>query len=210
MGLYDDKPEPKVETEQSTTDESVSVAMAMEFPFRLLEWGIDAESNIIYLSDEISEHTLPEMIQKFRTVLRFNDPEEGKKPINLMINCLGGDLISTLGIIDYINSLDRPVNTICRGGAMSAAAVILTCGTGKRYMSPNSTVMFHEGSMMEMGRVTDVKNSIKWSEVLLEKIYGLLADKTKEDADFWKKTLQADTYLTAEECIKLGVIDEII
>ena len=70
--------------------------------------------------------------------------------------------------------------------------------------------MFHEGSMMEMGRVTDVKNSIKWSEVLLEKIYGLLADKTKEDAEFWKKTLQADTYLTAEECIKLGVIDEII
>ena len=184
--------------------------MAMEFPFRLLEWGIDAESNIVYLSDEITEHTLPELIQKFRTVLRFNDPDEGKKPINLLINCLGGDLISTLGIIDYINSLDTKVNTICRGGAMSAAAVILTCGTGKRYMSPNSTVMFHEGSMMEMGRVTDVKNSIKWSEVLLEKIYGLLADKTKEDMEFWKKTLQADTYLTAEECIKLGVIDEII
>ena len=52
MGLYDDRPEPKQETEQTTTDDSVSVAMAMEFPFRLLEWGIDAESNIIYLSDE--------------------------------------------------------------------------------------------------------------------------------------------------------------
>ena len=41
--------------------------MAMEFPFRLLEWGIDSESNIIYLSDEISEHTLPELIQKFKS-----------------------------------------------------------------------------------------------------------------------------------------------
>ena len=210
MGLYDDRPEPKKEVEQTTTDESVSVAMAMEFPFRLLEWGIDAESNIIYLSDEISEHTLPELIQKFRTVTRFNDPEKDVQPINLMINWLGGDLITTLGIIDYLSSVDRPVNTICRGGAMSAAAVILTCGTGKRYMSPNSTVMFHEGSMMEMGRVTDVKNSIKWSEVLLDKVYQLLADKTKEDVEFWKKTLQADTYLTAEECIKLGVVDEII
>ena len=67
MGLYDDRPEPKKETEQTTTDDSVSNQMAMEFPFRLLEWGIDAESNIIYLSDEITEHTLPEMIQKFRT-----------------------------------------------------------------------------------------------------------------------------------------------
>ena len=38
-----------------------------------------------------------------------------------------------------------------------------------------------------------VKNSIKWSEVLLEKVYGLRADKTKEDSEFWKKTLQADT-----------------
>ena len=210
MGLYDDKPEPKAQVEQTTTDESVSVAMAMEFPFRLLEWGIDAEANIIYLSEEIAEHTLPELIQKFRTVTRFNDPEKDVQPINLMINCLGGDLITTLGIIDYLNSVDRPVNTICRGGAMSAAALILTCGTGKRYMSPNSTVMFHEGSMIEMGRVTDVKNSIKWSEVLLEKVYQLLADKTKEDTDFWKKTLQADTYLTAEECIKLGFVDEII
>jgi ATP-dependent Clp protease protease subunit len=209
MGLYDDKPEPQKET-TTNSDESTNVAMAMEFPFRLLEWGIDAESNIVYLSDEITEHTLPELVQKFRTVLRFNDPEEGKKPINLLINCMGGDLISTLGIIDYINTLDRPVNTICRGGAMSAAAVILTCGTGKRYMSPNSTVMFHEGSMMEMGRVTDIKNSVKWSEILLEKVYGLLADKTTEDVEFWKKTLQADTYLSAEECIKLGVIDEII
>jgi len=208
MGLYDDRVEEKEETEQVSQD--VSLGMAMEFPFRLLEWGLDAESNIVYLSDEITEHTLPELIQKFRTVLRFNDPNEGKKPINLMINCMGGDLISTLGIIDYINSLDTKVNTICRGGAMSAAAVILTCGTGTRYMSPNSTVMFHEGSMMEMGRVTDVKNSIKWSEVLLEKIYGLLADKTNQDIEFWKNTLQADTYLTAEECIKLGVIDEII
>ena len=209
MGLYDDRQEPQKE-QTTNTDESVGVAMAMEFPFRLLEWGIDAEANIIYLSEEIAEHTLPELIQKFRTVTRFNDPEKDVQPINLMINCLGGDLITTLGIIDYINSVDRPVNTICRGGAMSAAALILTCGTGKRYMSPNSTVMFHEGSMMEMGRVTDVKNSIKWSEVLLDKVYQLLADKTKEDIDFWKKTLQADTYLTAEECIKLGVVDEII
>ena len=209
MGLYDDRQEPQKE-QTTNTDESVGVAMAMEFPFRLLEWGIDAEANIIYLSEEIAEHTLPELIQKFRTVTRFNDPEKDVQPINLMINCLGGDLITTLGIIDYLNSVDRPVNTICRGGAMSAAALILTCGTGKRYMSPNSTVMFHEGSMIEMGRVTDVKNSIKWSEVLLDKVYQLLADKTKEDVDFWKKTLQADTYLTAEECIKLGVVDEII
>ena len=209
MGLYDDRQEPQKE-QTTNTDESVGVAMAMEFPFRLLEWGIDAEANIIYLSEEIAEHTLPELIQKFRTVTRFNDPEKDVQPINLMINCLGGDLITTLGIIDYLNSVDRPVNTICRGGAMSAAALILTCGTGKRYMSPNSTVMFHEGSMIEMGRVTDVKNSIKWSEVLLDKVYQLLADKTKEDIDFWKKTLQADTYLTAEECIKLGVVDEII
>ena len=87
MSLYDDSPEPKTETEH-TADESVNVSMAMEFPFRLLEWGIDAESNIVYLSDEITEHTLPELIQKFRTVLRFNDPDDGKKPINLLIKRL--------------------------------------------------------------------------------------------------------------------------
>ena len=51
-------------------------------------------------------------------------------------------------------------------------------------MSPNSTVMFHEGMAMEMGRATDVKKFYKVSEVLLDKVYQLLADKTKEDIDF--------------------------
>lgn len=209
MGLYDDKKEPQKE-EVVTQDDSANIAMAFEFPFKQLEWGIDAESNLIYLDDEIGTDTLPTLIQKIRTLIRFNDPAEGEKPINLLINCLGGDLITMMGIIDFINSMDRPVNTICRGGAMSAAAIILACGTGTRYISPNSTVMFHEGSMFEHGRVTDVKNSLKWSEILLEKIYLLLAEKTKKDKDFWKLTLQADTYFTAEECIELGVVDEII
>ena len=111
MGLYDDRQEPQKE-QTTNTDESVGVAMAMEFPFRLLEWGIDAEANIIYLSEEIAEHTLPELIQKFRTVTRFNDPEKDVQPINLMINCLGGDLITTLGIIDYLNSVDRPIRYV--------------------------------------------------------------------------------------------------
>jgi len=114
------------------------------------------------------------------------------------------------GIIDYIESLDVKVNTICRGRAMSAAAVILTCGTGTRMMSKRSTVMFHQSSSFMGGKMSDITaylDNIKSLEVL---IYNMLAEKTKKDAAWWKEKMRNDMFLTADELLEIGVIDQII
>jgi ATP-dependent Clp protease protease subunit len=114
-----------------------------------------------------------------------------------------------LGTIDYFNSLPVKVNTHCIGACMSAAAVILACGTGKRTMTENSTVMVHEGSAFEVGKTSDVLKGADHLKKLQENINRILGEVTSKDKEFWKEVSQHDTYLTAEECLDYGIIDEI-
>ena len=45
---------------------------------------------------------------------------------------------------------------------------------------------------------------------LQKNINRILAEVTNKDQEFWDKVSQHDTYLTAEECLDYGIIDEII
>ena len=92
---------------------------------------------------------------------------------------------------------------------MSAAAVILACGTGKRTMSENSTVMVHEGSAFEVGKTSDVlkgADHLKKLQTNINRILGKVTNKTQE---FWEEVSKQDTYLTSEQCLEYGIVDEI-
>ena len=132
------------------------------------------------------------------------------KPITLLITSYGGDVYAMLGLVDYIRSLPVKVNTHCVGTCMSAASVLLACGTGKRTMTKNSTVMVHEGSSVEIGKATDVMRGVDYLKELQKNINKILGEVTKKDVDFWVKIQRNDTYLTPEQCLKYGIIDEII
>ena len=115
-----------------------------------------------------------------------------------------------MGIVDYIKSLGVQVNTICRGKAFSAASIILTCGTGTRMVSKNSTIMFHQASSMISGKLTDVTATVDFVKQVEQDIYNLLAEKTKKDANWWKDNMRSDLYLTANMALEFGVVDQII
>lgn len=169
---------------------------------------LDYEDSVIFINDEINDHTLTDFIIRMRSLLQHR--KDKSTPINLMINSPGGDIYEMFGIIDYIESLDVKVNTICRGRAFSAAAIILTCGTGKRMMSKRSTVMFHQSSSFLGGKMSDITaylDNVKSLEII---IYDMLAEKTNKDAEWWKNKMRSDMFLTAEELLEIGVIDQII
>ncbi len=169
---------------------------------------LDYEDSVIFLSDEIGEHTLTDFIIRMRSLLQ--NRKDKTAPVNLMINSPGGDIYEMFGIIDYIESLDVKVNTICRGRAFSAAAIILVCGTGTRMMSKRSTVMFHQSSSFLGGKMSDITAYLDNVKSLEKIIYVMLAEKTKKDAEWWKNKMRSDLFLTATELKEIGVIDEII
>jgi ATP-dependent Clp protease protease subunit len=173
--------------------------------FKNLEWGINIKSNTMYLTYEIEQDTLYAIMTRFDNFVQHNEGVD----INLNIASYGGDVYSMLGIIDYFKTLPVKVNTQCVGACMSAAAVILACGTGKRTMTQNSTVMVHEGSAFEAGKTSDVLKGADHLKKLQNNINRILGEVTSKDQEFWEKVSQHDTYLTAEECLDYGIVDEI-
>ena len=169
---------------------------------------LDYEDSVIFINDEITDHTLTDFIIRMRSLLQHR--KDKNAPINLLINSPGGDIHEMFGIIDYIESLDVKVNTICRGRAFSAAAVILTCGTGTRMISRRSTVMFHQSSSFLGGKMSDITAFLENVKDLEKTIYTMLSERTKKDAEWWRAKMKSDMFLTAEELLEIGVVDQII
>ena len=175
--------------------------------FKQLEWGINLSTNTMYLTYEIDTDQLYSVMTRFDNFIHYSD---GKKDVNLVISSYGGDVYAMLGTIDYFKSLPVKVNTHCIGACMSAAAVILACGTGKRTMTENSTVMVHEGSAFEVGKTSDVIKGADHMKRLQININRILGDVTKKTQKFWEDISHQDTYLTSEECLDYGIVDEIV
>jgi ATP-dependent Clp protease protease subunit len=204
MSLYDDRPvRPEPEnttlTVPSYTDVSEQLATQMDF-----------SDSVIYLSDDISETTLVDLMIRIRGILSQRSPDQIDDPINIIINSSGGDIYEMLGIIDYIETLSVKVNTICRGKAFSAAAIILACGTGTRMASKRSSVMFHQSSSMLDGKMSDLQSYLDNVKILESTVYELLAEKTKKDAKWWRDHMKSDFFIPADKLVEYGVIDQII
>jgi ATP-dependent Clp protease protease subunit len=206
MSLYDEKP-PKptkvknVDIDDKSIYESVSEQMATLMDF---------DDSVIYLTEEITDTTLVDLMIRIRAILKNRDEDQSDEPINIIINSPGGNFFEMIGIIDYLESLSVKVNTICRGQAMSAAAIILACGTGTRMMSKRSVVMFHQSSSFLDGKTSDLSSYLEHLKRLETVVYNILADRTKKDSGWWKDQMKTDLFLTAEELLEYGVIDAII
>lgn len=133
------------------------------------------------------------------------------QPINLYINSPGGLVTGLFAIYDTMQYINTPVHTLCIGQACSAAAVLLLAGApGHRRSLPNSTIMLHQPSAGTIGKVTDIERSadhFKSNKKLINKIVAKhtgMSDKDVSDLMEW------DSYYTATDAKKRGIIDEII
>lgn len=175
-----------------------------------MDYGIDVEASSVLLFGEIMDGSLYDIITRIRAILHMRKDENKNDPINLIINSDGGSVYEALGIIDYIQSLDVKVNTICRGRAMSAAALILCAGTGVRAASQYSTIMFHEISSDIYGKSSDMKANVQHMEKLEEILLEILKSNSNKDKDYWKNVTIKDYYITPKNALDMGVIDAII
>lgn len=208
-GFYDDEEE-KIERVSKQKDTSEDLPVKWKEALSQIDYGIDVESSTIYMFGDIADGTLYDLVLRIRAVMHMRPDEKKNDPINLIINSDGGDVYEALGMIDYIQSLNIKVNTICRGRAMSAAALLLCSGTGIRAVSKNSTIMFHEMSSGIYGKSSDMKANVQHMEKLEEILVSIMSENSKKDGKFWKDKTIKDYYLSPEEALELGVIDSII
>ena len=112
---------------------------------------------------------------------------------------------------DYIKC---PVSTICVGMAASMGSILLTCGEkGKRFATPNSEILIHQpliGGNGLSGQTTDIKIHTDHLVKTREKMNKLLSEKTGQPIEKIMQDTERDNYMTAEEALKYGLIDEIL
>ena len=178
--------------------------------WRECDYGVNVEEGVVYLTGDIDEHTGHEFIARTRTALLNRPQEKQDDPITLLLDSGGGDAYSMFSIIDFMESLPVKVNIIARGRAMSAGAMILAAGTGTRSAGRRTTIMVHEGFTMQQGKSSDIKAASKHMARIEDFCNDMLGTKTKKDSTWWQDNTRTDYYMSAEEALELGIIDEIV
>lgn len=131
----------------------------------------------------------------------------GQPVLPIIIDSYGGQVYSLMSMISDIKHSRIPVATIVQGKAMSCGAILFSFGAeGMRYMDPDATVMIHDVSSMERGKVEEVKASAEETERLNKKIYHMMAENCGQHKDYFLDIVHekghADWFLEADECKK--------
>lgn len=173
-----------------------------------LKYGVHIGSRTVQIVGEITENTYI-MVDSALTIL---EQDLSNEPITVRINSMGGSVYDALGIVGRIKSSKSVVNTEGFGAIMSAASLILAAGAHRK-LSKYATLMYHEPSITSLeGTSTQVYHLAK--NLMLEKQMwaDTMASFTKKDSKFWASSglLGKDLFLRPQECLELGVIDEVI
>ncbi len=165
------------------------------------------KERVIFLGEEVNEQTANIVIAQLLH-LAYEDP---KKDIKLYINSPGGSVYDGLAIIDTMNFIEPDVQTIGIGLQASMGAMLLSCGAkGKRYALPNSRIMIHQPSSGTQGKITDQEIALKEGVYLKKVLAEMFAKNTGQKYEKVVKDMDRDNWMSAQEAMEYGIIDEVI
>lgn len=154
------------------------------------------------IDDEVANNIMAQLI-----FLEYENPE---KDITMYINSPGGYVSAGLAIYDTMQHIRPNVATICIGNSISMAAVLLAAGTkGKRYALPHSRIMLHQPSGSAGGQSTDIQIHAKEILRTRETLTEIIAKHSGKTLDEVRAKTERDFYLSPEEALEFGIIDEI-
>ena len=143
--------------------------------------------------------------------LLFLQMEDSDKDINVYINSPGGHVTSGLAVYDTMQFVKPDVNTYCIGQAASMGALLLAGGTkGKRYALPNARIMIHQPWGGTQGTASDIHIQAKEILRIRERINKLLVNHTGQSLEKVEKDTDRDYFMTADEAMKYGLVDNVI
>ena len=143
--------------------------------------------------------------------LLFLESEDPKKDIYFYINSPGGVVTSGLAMYDTMQFIKPEVSTLCVGQACSMGSLLLAGGAaGKRLSLPNSRIMIHQPSGGARGQASDIEIQAREILKLRERLNQIYVDHTGRKLKEIEVAMDRDNFMSAEEALKFGLIDEII
>jgi ATP-dependent Clp protease, protease subunit len=138
----------------------------------------------------------------------------GQKIIPVLIDSYGGQVYSLMSMISSIKNAELPIATIVQGKAMSCGALLFSFGADNmRFIDKDATIMIHDVSSGQYGKVEELKANAKESARLNDKVYKMMAQNIGKEEDYFIKKIHekghADWFLSANECKEINLATHI-
>ena len=165
------------------------------------------KDRIVFLGGEVTDEEANLVVAQ----LLFLEADDPDKDISLYINSPGGSVTAGMAIYDTMQYIKCDVSTICMGMAASMGAFLLASGTkGKRFALPNSEILIHQPLIGARGQATDVAIHADWLLRTKKKMNEILAARTGQPIERVQADTERDNFMTAQDALRYGLIDEII
>lgn len=168
------------------------------------------QERIFYLVDEVDE----DMLCNVGLELIKADQADPAAPITIYINTPGGSIHDGFVLCDIISRLKAPVTMYVLGYAYSMGSYFLMAGYNKpnitRKAYPFSTALIHSGSMVLAGSGTQVRDTFNFLEKFEAQIKDYVLTHSDISEEEYEKMDRTEWYMTSQDMLKYGLIDEII
>ncbi len=165
------------------------------------------KERVIFCVGPVEDH----MANLIVAQLLFLESENPDKDIHLYINSPGGSVTAGMSIYDTMQFVRPAISTMCIGQAASMGAVLLAGGAkGQRYCLPNSRVMIHQPLGGFQGQASDIEIHAREILLIRERLNGILAHHTGQTLDKISEDTERDNFMSAEESVAYGLIDEVL
>jgi|TARA_B110000438_G_scaffold298260_1_gene346154 ATP-dependent Clp protease protease subunit len=162
---------------------------------------------IIFLGTAIDDNVANIIIAQ----LLFLEAENPERDVYLYINSPGGGVYAGLAIYDTIQHMKAPVSTVAVGIAASMGAILVAAGAEKqRSALPNARIMIHQPSGGSHGTASDIEIQAKEILSTKERLTQILSKHTGQESDQIKEDIDRDRFMSAEEAVSYGLIDQIL
>ena len=155
------------------------------------------------IDDTVASLTIAQML--------FLEAEDPEKDIVLYINSPGGYVSAGMAIYDTMQYVKPDVSTFCMGQAASLGALLLAAGAkGKRFALPHARIMIHQPLGGAQGQASDIEIHAREILTLRERLNDILAKHTGQGLAQVEKDTDRNFFMSAEESMKYGIIDEVL
>ncbi len=165
------------------------------------------KDRIVFLGTEVNDDVANLITAQFL----FLESEDPEKEINFYINSPGGSVTAGMAIYDTMEFIRPPVSTLCMGQAGSMGAILLLAGAkGRRYALPHSRIILHQPMGGMQGPASDLEIHAKEILRAREELNNIIMKHTGQNLRKIEKDTDRDYFMSPQEAVEYGLIDEII
>ena len=164
------------------------------------------QNRTIRIIGEITDDTAAYICSEIRYLSR-----NSKEPLTLILNSPGGSISAGMAIYDTLNASGCEVTTVVEGMAASMAAFLATCAAtkGRRFCQPNAEIMVHQPLGGVQGPASDIIIAADHISSTKRKMIKIFAESVNLEMSKMKALTDRDTWLSAEDALKMGFVDHI-